>query len=669
MNFVYPNFLWALFFIAVPIIIHLFYFRRYKKIYFSNTAILNEIKDERSSRNKLKHLLVLLSRILAIIFLVLAFAQPFFKTSKIQKTGEKYISIYIDNSFSMNSEGNGQLLFEESKEFANQIINSFSDNDKIQIISNDFEGKHQRFVNRIEAKSFVKDLEISSSIRTYNTVFERQKSTFKNSNNENIIYQISDFQKNVELFENDTNYIVNLVKLNSSQNRNIFIDTVWIDNSFQLINANNKMIVRFRNESNEKTSENYQLVLNNNVKSVGEYEIPKKGFAFDTINFKISKKGWNTGKIQLSDYPMTFDDVFYFSFYVEDKANVLCISETNNTIFNSVFKEIESINFENLNYKKLDYNNLNKQHLIILDELKSIPTGLSESLKQYVEKGGSIFVVPNKQMSVKTYNTLLSNLEIGAFVGKSSLDRNVSKLNFKHFILNDLFEKKPTNIKLPDIKNSFNLHTSTNITEEKIMSFKNNDTYLSSYKYKSGNIYVLTSSLDKSVSDFSSNSLFAPILYKMAILGVVNTNIFFEINGNTSIKLKTLPKRFEDVIKIKNSEIEIIPQKNIFAGFLNLSIYYNNFKAGIYEVFTEDKSLQAKVALNYSRNESFLNYYSLKELKNIFSEKNINIIAGNISEIQSSLENYKQGKMLWKWFIVFSLLFLAFEILLLKILK
>ena len=276
MNFVYPNFLWNLLFIAVPIIIHLFYFRRYKKVYFSNTTILNEIKDERSSRNKLKHLLVLLSRILAIIFLVIAFAQPFFKNKNTHKTGSNFISIYVDNSFSMNAEGNGQLLFDEAKEIANEIIKSCSGNDKIQILSNDFEAKHQRFVNKTEAFNFLKDLKVSSAIRNSKTVFERQKNTFKSQSTENIIYQLSDFQKNSILLTGDTSYTTNIVKLSTTQKRNVFIDTAWFSNSFQLKDATNKMIVKFRNEGNEQSIGNYQLILNKNVKSIGEYVIAKK---------------------------------------------------------------------------------------------------------------------------------------------------------------------------------------------------------------------------------------------------------------------------------------------------------------------------------------------------------------------------------------------------------
>ena len=59
MQFVHPSFLWALGLLAIPIIIHLFKFRRFKTVYFSNVAFLKQIQQESTNRNKLKHLLVL----------------------------------------------------------------------------------------------------------------------------------------------------------------------------------------------------------------------------------------------------------------------------------------------------------------------------------------------------------------------------------------------------------------------------------------------------------------------------------------------------------------------------------------------------------------------------------------------------------------------------------
>lgn len=101
MQFLNPIFLIAGLCLAIPIIIHLFNFKKYKKVLFSDIRFLQEIKEQTNKRSKLKNLLILLSRLLALSALVLAFAQPYLNKYNNQNKGDKFLSIFIDNSYSM----------------------------------------------------------------------------------------------------------------------------------------------------------------------------------------------------------------------------------------------------------------------------------------------------------------------------------------------------------------------------------------------------------------------------------------------------------------------------------------------------------------------------------------------------------------------------------------
>ena len=151
MNFLYPEFLWALFSLAIPVIIHLFHFRKFKKVYFTNVRFLKQIKNETESTSKIKNLLILIARLLAITCLVVAFAQPFLpKKNNTTKTGNKVVSIFIDNSFSMEAENKNGLLFEQAKNKAREIAKAYADDDKIQLLTNDFEGKQHHLLAKDE---------------------------------------------------------------------------------------------------------------------------------------------------------------------------------------------------------------------------------------------------------------------------------------------------------------------------------------------------------------------------------------------------------------------------------------------------------------------------------------------------------------------------------------
>src|SRR5687767_236761 len=117
MTFVSPLFLWALAAILVPIAIHLFNFRKYKKVYFTNVRFLKELQQESKSKSRLKEILVLIARCLTITCLVLAFCQPFIpdQNQNTLKQGSTAVGLYIDNSFSMQNVNKQGALLEVAK--------------------------------------------------------------------------------------------------------------------------------------------------------------------------------------------------------------------------------------------------------------------------------------------------------------------------------------------------------------------------------------------------------------------------------------------------------------------------------------------------------------------------------------------------------------------------
>ncbi|WP_310590407.1 BatA domain-containing protein [Dyadobacter sp. NIV53] len=77
MSFLFPSFLWGLLAISIPIAIHIFNFRRTKRVYFTNVAFLKAVETQTRSVRKIKHWLIMAARILAVASLAFAFAQPF----------------------------------------------------------------------------------------------------------------------------------------------------------------------------------------------------------------------------------------------------------------------------------------------------------------------------------------------------------------------------------------------------------------------------------------------------------------------------------------------------------------------------------------------------------------------------------------------------------------
>lgn len=116
-QFLHPVFLYGLLLLAIPVLLHLFSLKRYKKVYFSNFNFLEALQKQKKNSSRLKNLVLLFLRLLALSCIVIAFATPYLNPEgkALPATTTPRIFIYADNSFSMTNTGSQGSLFEEAK--------------------------------------------------------------------------------------------------------------------------------------------------------------------------------------------------------------------------------------------------------------------------------------------------------------------------------------------------------------------------------------------------------------------------------------------------------------------------------------------------------------------------------------------------------------------------
>ena len=188
MRYQNPQLLYALFAIAIPILIHLFNFRKHKTIYFSSIRFLTEIKEKNKKKSQLRNLLILISRILAITFLIIAFSKPYIPVSNQQEN--KSIFIYLDNSLSMDVDfGKGNLL-NLAKEKAQEIVKAYPEESNFYLITNEFDQKNNSSYSANTILAQIEDVGSSARIRSILNILERKVISANNH-----CYIISDFQK------------------------------------------------------------------------------------------------------------------------------------------------------------------------------------------------------------------------------------------------------------------------------------------------------------------------------------------------------------------------------------------------------------------------------------------------------------------------------------------
>ncbi len=673
MQFLFPWFLWALAALAVPVIIHLFNFRRFKTVYFSNVKFLREVKEETSNRSKVKHLLVLASRLLAVLFLVFAFAQPFIPGKKQEgSSGRKTVSIYIDNSFSMNAVNGGKSLFEKARLTAREIARNYSADDQFQLLTNDFEGRHQRLVSKDEFITMLDELEISPAVRSLNEVLQRQKDALSRENaGAKIVYVLSDYQKNMGGISPDSSYSYNLIPLAADAQSNIYIDTCWLNEPVQLINQPVNLIVKVRN-SGEKTSENNRLVLklNGQTKSMAELNIEPGAFVYDTLSFVASQSGWNKAELAVSDYPITYDDNYYVTFNVIDKLNVLAISENrSNSFLDALFKNQPEFEYTSTLAATVQPDLLKGKQLIVFDNLKSISPALTAAANSYLTEGGAIVVFPGEKCEMEAYNRFLNNLQANSITGFSEQTQDLAGINLQQNVFRDVFERIPENMNLPQVRRFYTFASTTASRQESILTLRDGNVFLSRYPAQTGSLYVCASPLEKAASDLPVHAIFVPMLYKMAVLSVPTSGIAYFIGDKTRIEMEAPKTSGEHVYKIKGDNLELVPEQFTAGNKILLGLSGQVKKAGFYSLSLEGAGTAEPLALNFDRRESDLEFYTAADLRKQYEGANINIVDGAKAEVAAVVKELDRGTPLWKLCLILTLVFLATETALLRFWK
>jgi aerotolerance regulator-like protein len=680
MEFVNPGFLYGLLAIAIPIIIHLFNFRRYRKVYFSNVKLLKELQFETKRSSRLKHLVILMLRILAVAALVIAFARPYIpdKNNQFKPEESSAVVVYIDNSFSMAGESNGNVLLEEAKIKALGIVNSFKPSDRFQLICNDFKGVHQRFVSREDFIDFVEDLSVSPSVKKMSAIFEMAEKQLDRSHAVNkLLFLINDLQKttsDLEQFSMDTLVSAYLIPLERINTNNVFIDSCWTDSPVLLPGQQVVLHARVRNASAQDLEKlPVNLYLNQKQKALASLDIRAGATAIADLNFSIQNPGVFQGNVEISDYPVSFDDNYFLSIHVSKELPVLEIyGKKANPFILALFGNDSSFLLEQQSIKQLDYSLLNDYQLVILSQLENIPSGLADALKRFVARGASVLIEPaSGNLDYDSYNSLLGVFGINALISLDSSRVKVDYLNVQDPLFDDVFTEEPKDVRLPIVTAHYTQQKASRSLEMPLILLQNGDNFLSRTAYQQGNVFLFTSEFSATHGDFVMNPLFVPVLYKIALTAKTNGKLSYNLRNGKGIEVSTKEMGKDEILKLSNEEIEIIPE--IYSR--NYRTYINPHDqlelAGNYKLSDKNGSIDG-ISFNYKRAESDLASYSIQEIKKIFIDQkfvNFSLIDNQEASFVNNAIDAKGSSRLWKLFVIFALAFLMAEIAVIRLWK
>lgn len=642
MQFKHPEILYFLLLLVIPILVHLFQLRKFKTEYFTNVKFLKELAIQTRKSSKLKKYLLLATRLLLLAFLILAFAQPFFK-AKDSKNATNELYLVLDNSFSMQAKGQkGELLkravqdlLEHAPENANFSLITCSDN----YWNTDIKSIQKELQNlKYSASPFQLD-NLLAKIKAHKSAFSKD------------IVVITDavgLQPNqVKNIKDDENLYFIIPKAEKTEN--IAIDSVYINQTLD-----NFYEIGVKLEAFGDDFKDIPIALYNKNKLIAKtlvnFETKNK-----IINFTIPKEDFH-GYVSISDNGLEYDNTYYFSISKPEKSNVISIGNSEKSGFLSRIYTSDEFNYSNFSLQSLDYNLIEKQDAIILNELTDIPQALQTTLKAFAEKGGNVILIPSAECSISNLNMFMANFGGIQFKSLGTSEKMITKINFSHPLFSSVFEKKVDNFQYPNTKTSFEISNSAPM----VLGYSDQTSFLCGIQNGVSSIYVFAAPINKINSNFQNSPIVVPTFYNMAQNAQkagINAMI---IGENKPYIVETLLGK-DEIVKVKNESEDFIPVQQILNNKVKLTFNDYPKEAGNFSILNNNQTT-GSLSFNYNRTESNLanaNPDAASDFKEISS----------VDSIFDTLQANRSDNQIWKWFVILALLFIALEVLIQKFVK
>ena len=665
--FIHPAFLWGLLAVLIPVAIHLFNFRRYRKVYFSNVDALTELQSESRRRSEVRRWLVLAARVLAVALLVLAFAGPVIPgRGSTMQSGATVVSIYIDNTYSMEGIGTDGSQLEMARLKARQVASAYGSGDRYQLLTADMTGQQMRWLSRDELLSAIDEVQPSPTVRTLAEAAARQLTFMAQSGAANRhAYIISDFQRSTSALDalpTDSMAHFTLIPLTGTLSDNIFIDTVRFDAPAWFVGGSAVAEVTLCNGGGADVEKvPVRLYVDGHERAIATVDLAAGATGKALLPFSIDGNGWLEGRVEIADYPVTFDDNYYFAINVDDRLAVHEVDGRNvNSHLQRLFGNDSLVAYRHT--QQLSQREVMDADLVILNEPRHLASGDADWLAQWVVDGGSLLVIPSADVRVEELNVMLAALhapQLGRWVDRRS---RAARIDFDNALYRGVFSSHSDEMELPSASGHY-LCTGQAVSQS-VIALADGGDMLSVTHAGEGRLYLLTMPLDAEHTDIVSQALVVPTLYNMALYSRPQPVPCHTLGDGDPIALTQRYDMAARPPELKGEGVSLIPDVRSVGGRQVLVPHGELRTAGIYALDDE------RLAFNYGRRESRLDFMTPDEVAAaIEGHEGYSMLSPTARPLDQVLHERAGGHRLWRLCLVLALLALAAEVALIKLKK
>ena len=669
MSFLFPNILWGLFGLTIPLIIHLYNLRKSKTMDFSSIQHIQALEKKNIKKLKIIQWLLIFLRMGIIASLIFMFSGPLIVNKSIWIPSEKESTavIIIDNSASMSVKNEQDSFLDQAKENIPKILSTFEGLVNLKVIQTTppiviYSGIIENGVNLDYTNWKIPQSNGKDNLwNLVDSLLNSIDSTLPNKE----CFILSDFQSVPSQSLKDKFLDWRLYFLSSDLlNDNIAIKEISSINQIKMPNDLLKLDAKIENMGrNEIKNLPVELYLNN--ERVGQIVSNFKSNTNKEFSFQVypGKSGVVSGKVEIPPDNFLLDNKQTFELNIPEQISCKVIASSENglliikTVLQSISGEDEFLDLELKLLSEIERIYLDETDVLIVEDPLIIKPMAIESIKRFLNEGGSIIWFSGK--NYKNINEqVTSNLSLPIFLEEIELDKKsyltVKVVDRKNPLLQD-FNIRNLEESLPKIfiYNSVNKKNDHN----SILDLNNDDPFLIKIPYSGSQIYFFTSPLDMKWNDFTIKGLLVPLIHRLLILSATNelNTQRIEINNPKIISLSNELINKEWSVKLPSGrKILVIPD------YINeVIIFEETTELGSYEVFA-DGIFYTAFSTKLSINESPKYRTSFEKIYSAIGADNLVWVSNDMS-IKETIRSQRFGKLLWRTFLLIAIILFLLE--------
>ncbi|MCI0624133.1 MAG: BatA domain-containing protein [Acidobacteria bacterium] len=531
MQFLNPWFLLGALTVIAPILVHLIRKDDSRKIPFSSLMFVTRLPKKSLRRQSLRHLLLLLLRIAALILLALAFSRPFLVSkvaAPLRSLSDKSSVVLLDNSFSMQFGDR----FEKAKGRALKILDSLTSRDTVQVVAY---SDSTTVLNNLQTdlsalRSLIAQLRPSHRKTSHLAALKLAQQLLSSAPNDRLeIHWISDFQQTgwAESAEETTlteSAVIRPIDVAEEGGSNLSVNQTRVsqvvENDSPLMRVSAQVLA-----SGMKSSSSARIVLELNGKRLQEKEVPLERDDSKLVEFSAFSlpPGLSKGEIKLEPPDgLPGDNVYHFTLNSLRKLRLLLLHEKGTQDSFYIAKALSATKDSPFQVELQDIGqgdalDLTRFSGALLSNVSRVPSKLAGSIAEFVRGGGGLVIALGSRARTSNLSQALEK------VMPASLNKpGTSSENKTHFI-GEMQKRHPVFEGFQPVHHSYFMTTPfSGIVPSKpqesstvLASLEDGTPLLIERTFGKGRSLLFTSSFNMDWNDLPLKSVFLPFLHQL----------------------------------------------------------------------------------------------------------------------------------------------------------